>query len=203
MSGPKTKGLPVVLSAPSGAGKSTIAARVIEQNPNAMLSISCTTRAPRLGEKDGIHYHFISEDEFKKRMKDDFLEWAEVHGKHYGTPRSSLESNLKAGKDVIMTIDVQGALSVKRFYPQGIYIFLVPPTWEALKKRLTSRGADDSKTMERRLANARKELSYMSHYDYLVVNDNLDKAVEDVSSILRAEHARLTRIDKRDIPILA
>jgi guanylate kinase len=198
------KGLPVVLSAPSGAGKSTIAARIIEQNPHVVLSISCTTRAPRPNEKNGVHYHFVSDQEFKKKIKEgDFLEWAEVHGNHYGTPRSALESQLKAGNDVILTIDVQGALAAKSMYPQGVYIFVVPPTWDVLKKRLSGRNSDDVKALERRLANARKELSYLSHYDYLVVNDDLEGAVRDVNSILRAEHCRLTRIDKRDIRILA
>lgn len=197
------KGLPVVLSAPSGAGKSTIAARLTEQNPNVVLSLSCTTRAPRNNEKNGVHYHFVSDEEFKKKIKDgDFLEWAEVHGNHYGTPRSALETQLNAGKDVILTIDVQGALSAKRMYPHGVYIFVVPPSWDVLKKRLSGRNSDDIKALEIRQANARKELSYLSHYDYLVVNDELEKAVRDVSSILRAEHCRLTRIDKRDIRIL-
>jgi len=198
------KGLPVVLSAPSGGGKSTIATRLVAECRNAQLSVSCTTRPPRPDEKDGVHYHFISEPEFKKRIKDgDFLEWAEVHGNYYGTPRSMLEGLLKEGKDVVLTIDVQGALSIKKFYPQGIYIFLVPPTWESLASRLSRRASDDAKSVKIRQANARKELSYMSHYDYLVINDDLEMAVRDVCSILRAEHCRLTRIDKRDIPILA
>jgi guanylate kinase len=198
------KGLPVVLSAPSGAGKSTIASRVIEENPNIVQSISCTTRSPRPKEKDGEHYHFVSDQEFKKRIKEgDFLEWAEVHGNYYGTPRSALEAQLNKGNDVILTIDVQGALSAKRFYPHGIYIFLIPPSWESLERRLSSRGSEDPKAIEIRQANARKELSYLSHYDYLVINDKLESAVHDVNAILRAEHCRLTRIDKRDIPILA
>lgn len=199
----KAKGLPIVLSAPSGSGKSTIASRITQTNPSAVLSISFTTRAPRSGEKNGVHYHFISEDNFKQRIQiGDFLEWAEVHGNYYGTPKSLLEEQLVLGNDVIMTIDVQGALSVKRFYPQGIYIFLVPPSWDELKKRLNSRASDNFHTMEIRLTNARKELSFLSHYDYLVVNDKLDDAIRDVSAILRAEHCRLTRIDKRDIPFL-
>jgi guanylate kinase len=198
------KGLPVVLSAPSGAGKSTIAARVMEENKNIVASISCTTRSPRPNEKNGVHYHFVSDLEFKKRIKEgDFLEWAEVHGNYYGTPRSALEEQLAKGNDVILTIDVQGALSAKRFFPNGIYIFLVPPSWDALERRLTKRASDDSKAVEIRQANARKELSYLSHYDYLVINDDLESAVRDVSAILRAEHCRLSRIDKRTVPILA
>jgi guanylate kinase len=157
-----------------------------------------------VGEENGIHYHFISADDFKLRIKEgDFLEWAEVHGHYYGTPLSALEKQLKAGLDVIMTIDVQGALNVKRFYPHGVYIFLVPPSWDSLKARLSARASDDSRSMEIRLANARKELSYLSHYDYLVVNDDLEKAVRDVTAILRAEHCRLSRIDPKDLPPLS
>lgn len=200
----KMKGVPIVISAPSGGGKSTVASQVIKELPDTVLSISCTTRDPRPGEKDGVHYHFISIDEFKKRIKDgDFLEWAEVHGNYYGTPLSSLDAQLQKGKDVILTIDVQGALAVRGHFPQGIYIFLLPPTWETLKKRLQERSSDDPKAIERRLQNARKELSYLSHYEYLVLNDKLDAAVSQVCSIIRAEHCRLHRIDQRNIPILS
>jgi len=198
-----TKGLPVVISAPSGAGKSTVAIEVSRQFPNILLSVSFTTRKPREGEENGKHYFFISESEFKAKIKTgDFLEWAEVHGQYYGTPRKPLEENMARGLDVIMTIDVQGALSVKRFFPQGVYIFLVPPSWEELEKRLKQRASDDGAALNLRLANARKELSYLSHYDYLVVNDDLEKAVQDVGAILRAEHARFSHVDKTKVRII-
>jgi len=202
--GTQKRGIPIVLSAPSGAGKSTIATRIVEENPSAVLSISCTTRAPRPGEKDGVNYHFTSADEFKRKIEvGEFLEWAVVHGHYYGTPLSSLEKQMSENKDVILTIDPQGALSVKKIFSEGIFIFVVPPSWDALRERLTKRATDDSNTIDVRIQNAKKELSYLSHYDYLVVNDNLESAVTDVTAILRAEHRRLSRINKNDIPLLA
>lgn len=199
----KSNGLPVVLSAPSGGGKSTIAEEVIKRVPRVVRSLSCTTRSPREGETDGIDYQFVSQDEFKKTIEEGgFLEWAVVHGNYYGTPLSALKKNLERGNDVLLVIDPQGAISLKRFYPSGVYVFIIPPTWEILEKRLNDRATDSKKTKEIRLANARKELSYMSHYDYVVVNENLEKAIDDVVAILRAEHNRLTRINRNTISIL-
>ncbi len=196
-------GIPVVISAPSGAGKSTIAARLVQQHPSSLLSISCTTRKPRGEEKHARDYFFTSEDDFKKKIEaGEFVEWAVVHGHYYGTPRGPLEKNLADKKDMILTIDPQGALAVKRLYPQGIYIFVVPPSWDVFVDRLTRRATDDKNSLEIRVANARKELSYLSHYDYLVVNDALEAAVETVSSILVAERHRLSRLDLNQIPIL-
>src|SRR5262245_24872315 len=138
-----TKGIPVVISAPSGAGKSTIAARIAKGSLSAVLSVSCTTRAARVGERNGEDYFFVSVDDFKKKIETgDFLEWAVVHGHYYGTPLSSLEAQLTEGKDVILTIDPQGALAVKRIYPTGIFIFVVPPSWDTLLKRLYKRATD-------------------------------------------------------------
>jgi guanylate kinase len=193
-----------VISAPSGAGKSTIASRIARDNPSATLSVSCTTRVPRAGEQNGRDYYFISQDDFRRKIETgEFLEWAVVHGHYYGTPLSALESKLQEGKDVILTIDPQGALSVKGIYPTGIFIFVVPPSWDVLMKRLYKRATDDQNSMEIRVANARKELSYLSHYDYLIINDDLEAAVSDVSAIITAEHRRLIRINKQDVPIFA
>ncbi len=149
------KGLPVVISAPSGSGKSTIVARVVKENRSSVLSISCTTRAPRGEEKNGRDYYFLDEDEFQRRVKDgEFLEWAEVHGHYYGTLKKTVESQLENGKDVLLTIDVQGAHFIRRHFPWGIFIFLVPPSWDVLVKRLKDRGSDDAKSIQTRLANA-------------------------------------------------
>lgn len=197
------KGIPIVISAPSGAGKSTIAARIAKKHPSAVLSVSCTTRAPRPGEKQGKDYFFIEEDEFKKKIDSgDFLEWAVVHGHHYGTPISFLQEQMDQMKDVLLTIDPQGAMAVKRVYKEGVYIFVVPPSWDILMKRLVNRATDDAKTVEIRIANARKELSYLSHYDYLIVNDDLDEAVSQVSAIVTAEHLKISRINRNDVSIL-
>lgn len=196
-------GIPVVISAPSGAGKSTIATRLVEKLATAVLSISCTTRAPRGRELDGEHYFFTSEADFKKKIEaGEFIEWAVVHGHYYGTPRGPLEKKLNEKKDVVLTIDPQGAMSVKRLYPHGIFIFVVPPSWDVLVDRLTRRATDNKDSFDIRVANARKELSYLSHYDYLVINDALDPAVEVVASIISAERHRLSRLDLNQIPIL-
>lgn len=198
------KGIPIVISAPSGAGKSSIASILLKELPSTVQSISCTTRRPRGDEKNGVHYDFVNMDEFKKRIEaGDFLEWAVVHDNYYGTPLSSLKKQLEAGKDVLLTIDPQGAMSVKRHYPDGLYIFVVPPTWDMLLSRLKNRNTDDSAAMQVRISNAKKELTYLSHYDYLIVNDRLEEAVSQAKAIITAEHCRLTRINKKDIPILS
>ncbi len=199
-----SKGIPIIISAPSGAGKSSIATRIAKKHTSAVLSISCTTRAPRAGEKNGKDYFFLSEEDFKKKINTgDFLEWAVVHGFHYGTPLSYLQQQMDQKKDVLLTIDPQGAMAVKRVYKDGIFIFIVPPSWDILMKRLVGRATDDAKAVEIRIANARKELSYLSHYDYLIVNDDLDAAVEQVSAIITAEHLKLGRINRNEISILA
>lgn len=196
-------GLPVVISAPSGSGKSTVAGSVARELPNTVLSISCTTRAPRPAEVNGRDYHFLSDPEFRKRIEaGDFLEWAVVHGHCYGTPVSFLKKELEQGRNVLLTIDPQGAISVRRRFPEGVFIFLVPPDWQTLKSRLSARASDDEKSMEIRLANARKELGLLNQYDYLVVNDDLSNAVRDVAAIIRAEQCRLMRLDRSRLPIL-
>jgi guanylate kinase len=194
----------VVISAPSGSGKSTIVARVVKENRSSVLSISCTTRAPRGEEKNGRDYYFLDEDEFQRRVKDgEFLEWAEVHGHYYGTLKKTVESQLENGKDVLLTIDVQGAHSIRRHFPWGIFIFLVPPSWDVLVKRLKDRGSDDAKSIQTRLANAKKEMATLNQFDFLVVNDKLDAAVADVGAIIKASHCRLSNIHKETIPIFS
>jgi guanylate kinase len=194
---------PIIISAPSGAGKSTIAQRIAGSLPNAVLSVSCTTRPPRPAEENGRHYHFLTATDFQSRIDaGDFLEWAPVHGHYYGTPLRSLRDQLSKGNDVILTIDPQGAISIKPKYPEAVFIFVVPPTWEDLINRLCKRATDDPTTRDIRITNARAELSYLPHYDYLVVNDDLETAVSDVLAIIRSEHRRLSRVDKQSIPIL-
>jgi guanylate kinase len=199
-----SKGIPIVISAPSGAGKSTIAQRIAKKRSSTVLSISCTTRPARSGEKNGKDYFFIEEQDFKRKIDaGDFLEWAVVHGFYYGTPLSYLQTQMDHGSDVLLTIDPQGAMAVKRIYKDGVYIFVVPPSWDILMKRLVDRATEDAKTMEIRIANARKELSYLSHYDYLIVNDDLEEAIEQISSIITAEHLKLSRVNRNEISILA
>jgi len=199
----RQRGLPIVLSAPSGTGKSTIATRLVGDLPSACLSTSCTTRPPRNGEKDGEHYFFATIDEFKRKIEaGEFLEWAIVHGHYYGTPLKPLEELLNQGKDVVLTIDPQGAVAVKRIYPAGVFIFVVPPSWDILTKRLYRRATDDPQSLELRIANARKELSYLGHYEYVIVNDDLEVAVRQVSSVMVAEHLKTVRLDRRSVSIL-
>lgn len=197
------RGLPIVLSAPSGTGKSTIATRLAQELSSTVLSRSCTTRPPRAGEKDGEHYFFTTIDAFKRKIEEgEFLEWAVVHGHYYGTPLKPLEEQMDRGKDVILTIDPQGALSVKRIYPTGVFIFVVPPSWDVLTARLYRRATDDPKSVELRIANARKELSYLGHYEYVVVNDDLELAVKQVASVMIAERLKTNRLDRRSVSIL-
>ncbi len=195
-------GLPIVVSAPSGGGKSTIVAEVLRKLPRAIRSISCTSRSPRPGEKNGHDYYFVSPDEFRQRIKKrDFIEWAKVHDNYYGTPISALKKNLAAGRDVFLTIDPQGAVSLRKIFPKGVYIFVIPPTWPTLLNRLKRRGTDDASSLQLRIANAKKEIRMVKHYDYLVVNDTITQAVEDVAAILRAEHRRLSRLKTKNLPI--
>ncbi|OVE76304.1 guanylate kinase [bacterium F11] len=198
------KGLPIVLSAPSGGGKTTLADHLLKKKGSKLIrSISCTTRAPRAGEKDGVDYYFIGEKEFKRRIDDgEFLEWAMVHNYMYGTPIQAITEDLTKGNDVLLVIDPQGGVSVRKIYPHGIFIFVVPPTWEDLKKRLKKRGQDKPKDMKVRIENASKELEYLTLYDYLVVNQNLKKAVAEVEAIIQAEHLHLTRWETSDVPFL-
>lgn len=190
---------PIILSAPSGAGKTTIARRLVQGRPDLGYSVSCTTRLPRAGEVDGRDYHFVSVGEFTtKRDRGEFAEWAEVHGKLYGTLRREVEKVQEAGKHVIMDIDVQGATQFQKAFPESVLIFLLPPSADALLTRLTERRTDDRDSVVRRLQAAREELKAIGMYHYVVVNDDLEKAIDSVSSIIDAESARHDRIQELD-----
>ena len=181
-----------ILSGPSGAGKRTICKALLAET-DLELSVSMTTRNPRAGETDGESYYFVSKDEFLRKIEaSGFLEYAEVYGNFYGTPKQPVIDKLSAGTDVILEIDMQGALKVKENYPDGVFIFILPPSMSELRKRLTGRGTETAEAIEMRLGETLKELSYIDKYDYCVVNGQLEEAVARVKAIVTAEHSRVT-----------
>jgi guanylate kinase len=188
-----SRGLLFVISGPSGAGKGTICQRLKEQGV-IELSVSMTTRKPRPGEQDGINYFFVSEDEFKKYIgKNGFLEYAQVYGNYYGTPKDIVLKKLEQNKDVVLEIDIQGALKVKETYPKGVFIFILPPSMAELRRRITGRGSESEADINLRLGETLKEVAYIDRYDYCVINDNIEEAVQRVSDIIKAEHSKVTQ----------
>ena len=189
------RGLMLVLSSPSGAGKSTIARNLLESDPSLELSVSVTTRPRRGSEIDGVHYHFVSRREFDRlRDSDALLEWAEVHGNFYGTPREAAEAAMAAGRDMLFDIDWQGAVQLnEKMRADIISIFILPPSMRELKSRLKRRAEDSDATIETRLKNARIEIEHWREYDYVVVNDDLDRAFAAVRAIAIAERLRRDR----------
>lgn len=174
-----------VISGPSGAGKGTLVARVRERRSNLGLTVSATTRAPRDGEQDGVSYYFLTREEFKRRVDaGEFVEWAEVHGNCYGTLVSEVESKLQGGSSLILEIDVQGALQVKKHFPDAVLIFIKPPSLEALRQRLVGRGSETPESLELRLADASDELALADRYDDVVINDDLDLATDELVRVL-------------------
>ncbi len=189
------KGLLIVISGPSGVGKGTIFKELIKREPQIRFSVSATTRAPRPGEIDGVHYYFISNEEFK-RMEEagEFLEYTNVFGTNrYGTPKKYVYEQLDAGEDVALDIDVVGAMNVMREYPEAVTVFIAPPSLTTLKARLVGRHTESPKAIERRFERAHAELDCAKKYDYIVINDRLDDAVSQVQSIITAEHLRASR----------
>lgn len=177
-----------VISGPSGAGKGTLVRLVREQDPDLALTVSATTRSPREGEVDGVAYHFLSEDEFEARVQaGEFLEYADVHGHRYGTLNSEVDSRLAAGISVILEIDVQGGLNVRRAYPEdSVLIFVEPPSLEELERRLRGRGTEDEESIRLRLANARREMEVADQYDVRIVNDEREAAAARLLAAIRA-----------------
>ena len=192
------KGLLLVVSGPAGVGKGTIDRVLLERNTNMRLSVSATTRAPRPGEIDGVHYFFISDDKFKEMVENnEFLEYMYVFNLHYyGTPRSFVEEEIAMGHDVLLEIDVQGAMRVREAYPGAVLVFIAPPSMGKLKSRLVGRGTETPEVIERRFQTAFSELEYMKKYDYIVVNDVLDVAISHMEHIIDAEKCRSERNDE-------
>ncbi|WP_126993837.1 guanylate kinase [Thermosipho globiformans] len=189
------KGTLFVVSGPSGVGKTSIISALMNKLENIVFSVSCTTRPPRPGEVDGVDYFFVSRDKFiEMREKGEFLEWAEVHGNLYGTPKKFVLENIEKGNRIILDIDVQGALQVKRNFDDAVFIFVAPPSYEVLKERLLKRGTENSQSMLKRLENAKWEMSKIVEFDYLIVNSDLEKSILAMKSIITAESYRTRRI---------
>ncbi len=187
-------GVLIVVSAPSGCGKSTIIHRLMQVREKLCFSRSATTRAPREGEQDGVDYFFVSRDTFQSMIRaGEFLEYAEYVGNYYGTPKFAVDERLEAGCDVYLDIEVQGAMQVKRQRPETLLIFLMPPSMQELERRLVGRGQDDMDTIHRRLHEAERECAMRDAFDYVVVNDDVERAVEEINELISAHKRRLTQ----------
>lgn len=198
------RGMLVVVSSPSGGGKGTLIRRVLKSVPNLGYSVSFTTRAPREGETDGRHYHFISVDEFQRMIgAGEFLEWAHVHDQLYGTGRSQVARELAEGCDIILEIDVQGASSVRGLVSDEVSVFILPPSFEVLRARLAARGSEEADDLALRLRNARGEVERYREFDYVVINDDADRAAAQLASIIYAERARRERQEQVASEVLA
>ena len=188
------KGVLLVVSGPSGAGKGTICTMLRDQLPDLGYSVSVTTRQPRTGEVDGVNYFFKTVEQVKEMIgQEELLEYAEVYGNYYGTPRKYVMDQLEAGRDVLLEIDIQGALQVKQRFPEGVFVFIVPPSLDELSARIYKRGTDSEDVIKRRMASAAGELTYAAEYDYIIVNDVAERAAQKVLTIMEAERYRVAR----------
>jgi len=190
----KSKGLLIVISGPSGAGKGTVCSAYLDKHPETMLSISATTRTPRYNEKDGFNYFFKDESTFNSMIDNgEFLEYAEVYGNYYGTPKKFVQKQLSDGKDIILEIDIQGALQVKERFDEGVFVFIVPPSMDELKRRIVKRGTENAEKLYKRFQSAYEELNFINRYNYIVVNDTVKSAVQKLEAIVIAEKSRVSR----------
>lgn len=186
------KGCLIVVSGPSGTGKGTVCSALLAAYPEIAYSVSATTRAPREGEKHGVNYYFLTKPAFETMIAEGaLLEWAEVYGNYYGTPLPPIKEKLAAGQDILLEIDTQGALHVQERFPDGVFIFLLPPSFVELERRIRGRGTEDEDSLSRRLQAARKEIGVAHQYHYVVVNDAVETAVAKIAAILTAEHCRV------------
>lgn len=180
-----------VVAAPSGAGKSSLVNALLEVDSHLVLSVSHTTRAPRGQEQDGREYHFVDEAAFRELVaRGEFLEWAQVHGRLYGTSKSEIESRVRGGQDVVLEIDWQGALQIKQLFPNAVLIFVLPPSWHELEQRLTRRGEDHPEAISQRLANARVEVAQARHFDFVIINGLFETALFDLKAIVHSQRLK-------------
>ena len=187
-----------IVTAPSGAGKTTLVSGLLERDPQVRLSVSYTTRAPRAGEVNGQHYHFIDVPGFRAlRDKGEFLEWAEVHNNYYGTSKRWLEEQTRAGRDILLEIDWQGAQQVRKVFPKAVGVFILPPSVEELERRLRGRGTDSEDVISRRVLGARGEMRHVAEFDYVIINENLPAAIEDLVAVVRASRLRYANQEAR------
>ena len=194
----KDTGQIIVISAPSGAGKGTVIKQLLENdNKTRWLSVSATSRAPREGEQEGINYYYLTEKEFTKRIKDNyFLEYTNYAGNYYGTPKEFIKDKIEKGIDVILEIEIEGAMNIKRLIPEALFIFIMPPSLKELVKRLKGGGTESNEKILKRFHEAYKEINEVTKYNYVVVNDNIDSAVEKIEAIIKAERCRVDRIEE-------
>ena len=192
------------MAAPSGAGKTTLVRLLLENDSSIRVSISTTTREPRVGEKDGREYHFVEVEDFLEMVsRGEFIEWAEVHGNYYGTSRRWIENELAAGRDVLLEIDWQGAQQVRKAFPKAIGVFILPPSLAALKERLAGRGTDSAQTIARRFAAARDEMRHVDEFDYVIINDDLQQALGHLLAVVDASRLQYSTQRQRHSALFA
>mgnify|MGYP003477018213 FL=1 len=190
------KGLLIVVSAPSGAGKTTLCKEISRALPNLQHPISYTTRRPRPNETDGVHYFFVTQEKFNKMIKDkEFAEWAVVHGNLYGTSKKQLSEIMDGRIDVILDIDSHGAMQIKENWGNGVFVYILPPSFDDLRRRLTERNSDAINEIKKRLENAKKEIPYYKRYNYVIINDKFEKALEDLKSIITSERLKIDKFN--------